>query len=101
MEQTKIFAIFVCRSNFNGKMGSRPACWDSGRPTKQALFQMPFSFSLHDFTWVGDFRRGGAPGNKKAVKVMADAPRKTVARDNARFLNPATFQQLSEYLTTL
>ncbi len=37
----------------------------------------------------------------KAVKVMADAPRKTVARDNARFLNPATFQQLSEYLTTL
>ncbi len=35
----------------------------------------------------------------KAVKVMADAPRKTVARDNARFLNPATFQQLSEYLS--
>ena len=33
----------------------------------------------------------------KAVKVMADAPRKTVARDNARFLNPATFQQLSKY----
>lgn len=25
------------------KMGSRLACWDSGRPTKQALFQMPFS----------------------------------------------------------
>lgn len=43
MEQTKIFAIFVCRFNFNGKTGSRSACWNSGRPTKQVLFQMPFS----------------------------------------------------------
>lgn len=42
MEQTKIFAIFARQSNFNGKAGSRLACWDSGRPTKQALFQMPF-----------------------------------------------------------
>ncbi len=37
----------------------------------------------------------------KAVKVTADAPRKTAAPDNARFLNPATMQQLSEYLSTL
>lgn len=37
----------------------------------------------------------------KAVKVTADAPRKTAALDNARFLNPATFQQLSEYLSAL
>ena len=37
----------------------------------------------------------------KAVKVTADAPRKTAALDNARFLNPATFQQLSEYLYAL
>ena len=44
MEQTKIFPIFACQSSFNGKAGSRLACWDSGRPTKQALFQMPFFF---------------------------------------------------------
>ncbi len=37
----------------------------------------------------------------KAVKATADAPRKTVASDGARFLNPATVQQLSEYLATL
>jgi len=37
----------------------------------------------------------------KAVKLTADAPRKTVAPDNARFLNPATVQMLSEYLATL
>ena len=37
----------------------------------------------------------------KVVEVNSDAPRKTAALDNARFLNPATFQQLSEYLTTL
>ena len=37
----------------------------------------------------------------KAVKVTTDAPRNAVAPDNARFLNPATVQQLSEYLATL
>ena len=37
----------------------------------------------------------------RVVKVTADAPRRTAAHDNARFLNPATFQQLSEYLTIL
>lgn len=37
----------------------------------------------------------------KAVKATADAPRKSAAPDNARFLNPATVQQLSEYLATL
>ncbi len=37
----------------------------------------------------------------KAVKKTADAPRKMVAPDDARFLNPDTLQQLSEYLTTL
>lgn len=42
-----------------------------------------------------------AQGFLKAVKQTADAPRKTVAPDDARFLNPATVQQLSEYLATL
>lgn len=37
----------------------------------------------------------------KAVKVTAEAPRKTVAYSDARFLNPATVQQLNEYLATL
>ena len=37
----------------------------------------------------------------KAVTLTADAPRKTATPDNARFLNPATVQQLSEYLATL
>ena len=37
----------------------------------------------------------------KAVKLTADAPRKVVAQGDARFLNPATVQQLSEYLATL
>ena len=35
----------------------------------------------------------------RVVKMTADAPRKTAALDNACFLNPATFQQLSEYLS--
>lgn len=37
----------------------------------------------------------------KAVKATADAPRKTAGPDDARFLNPATVQQLSEYLSAL
>lgn len=37
----------------------------------------------------------------KAVKQTADAPRKVVPQGDARFLNPATVQQLSEYLATL
>lgn len=37
----------------------------------------------------------------KAVTVTADAPRKTTTSDDARFLNPATVQQLSEYLAAL
>lgn len=37
----------------------------------------------------------------RAVRATADAPRKTAAPDNARFFNPATLKQLSEYLTTL
>lgn len=37
----------------------------------------------------------------RAVRVTADAPRKTVVSDGARFFNPATIKQLSEYLTTL
>ena len=37
----------------------------------------------------------------KAVKLTSDAPRKTMAPDDARFLNPATVQQLNEYLATL
>lgn len=36
-----------------------------------------------------------------AVKKTAEAPRKMVAPDDARFLNPDTLQQLSEYLATL
>ena len=37
----------------------------------------------------------------KAVTVTADAPRKTATPDDARFLNPSTVQQLSEYLAAL
>lgn len=37
----------------------------------------------------------------RAVKKTADAPRKVTEPANARFLNPATIQQLSEYLATL
>ena len=37
----------------------------------------------------------------KAVKATAEAPRKVVASDGARFLNPANVQQLNEYLSTL
>lgn len=37
----------------------------------------------------------------KAVKQTADVPRKVVSQGDARFLNPATVQQLSEYLATL
>ena len=37
----------------------------------------------------------------KAVKITADAPRKMTSPDNARFLNPTSIQQLSEYLATL
>lgn len=37
----------------------------------------------------------------KAVKQTADAPRKVVTQSDAHFLNPANFQQLSEYLATL
>ena len=37
----------------------------------------------------------------KAVTVTADAPRKTATSDDARFLNPSTVQQLSEYLAAL
>ena len=37
----------------------------------------------------------------KAVKQTADAPRKVVPQGDARFLNPANMQQLSEYLATL
>jgi len=37
----------------------------------------------------------------KAVKQTADAPRKVVTQGDAHFLNPANFQQLSEYLATL
>ena len=37
----------------------------------------------------------------RAVRATADAPRKTMASDGARFLNPATVKQLSEYLNTL
>ncbi len=37
----------------------------------------------------------------KAVKLTSDAPRKTQGPDDARFLNPANVQQLSEYLATL
>ncbi|MBQ7457753.1 MAG: hypothetical protein IJS70_01135 [Bacteroidales bacterium] len=37
----------------------------------------------------------------QAVKVTADAPRKTMVSDGARFFNPATIQQLSDYLATL
>lgn len=36
-----------------------------------------------------------------AVKLTADAPRKMIAPDNARFLNPANLQQLREYLAML
>lgn len=36
-----------------------------------------------------------------AVRKTADAPRKAAKHDNARFLNPATVQQLNEYLATL
>lgn len=37
----------------------------------------------------------------KAVKRTSEAPRKASAPDNARFLNPISVQQLSEYLATL
>lgn len=37
----------------------------------------------------------------KAVKQTADAPRKATQPDGARFLNPTTVQQFSEYLATL
>lgn len=37
----------------------------------------------------------------KAVKQTADAPRKATQPDGARFLNPTTVRQLSEYLATL
>ena len=37
----------------------------------------------------------------KSVRVIADASRKVIAPDNARFLNPATPQQLSEYIAGL
>lgn len=37
----------------------------------------------------------------KAVKITADSPRKATVPDDARFLNPATVQQLSEYLAAL
>ena len=37
----------------------------------------------------------------RAVKVTADVSRRVVTSDNARFLNPATIEQLSEYLATL
>ena len=37
----------------------------------------------------------------RAVKETANAPRKTVVADGARFFNPASIKQLSEYLTTL
>ena len=37
----------------------------------------------------------------KAVKATSDAPRKVVAQDNARFLNPSTVQQVKEYLAKL
>ncbi len=40
----KNIIIFVGHSIPIGKTGSRPACWDSGRPTKQAQFQMPYLF---------------------------------------------------------
>ena len=36
-----------------------------------------------------------------AVKQTADAPRKASRPDDARFLNPESVQQLSEYLATL
>lgn len=36
-----------------------------------------------------------------AVIVTADCPRKIAVPDDARFFNPATVQQLSEYLATL
>lgn len=37
----------------------------------------------------------------RAVTQTTDAPRRAVKPDNARFLNPASVQQLSEYLATL
>lgn len=37
----------------------------------------------------------------KAVQQTAEAPRKVTQPGNARFLNPATVEQLSEYLSTL
>ena len=37
----------------------------------------------------------------RAVRATADVPRKATAPDNARFFNPTTLKQLSEYLTTL
>ena len=37
----------------------------------------------------------------KAVKATADAPHKIAVSDNARFLNPSTVKQVSEYLATL
>ena len=36
----------------------------------------------------------------QAVTVTADAPRKRVAPDGARFLNPATVEQLRKYLAS-
>lgn len=36
-----------------------------------------------------------------AVRKTADAPRRAPKHDNARFLNPATVQQLNEYLASL
>ena len=62
MEQTKIFAIFACQSNFNGKASSRLACWDGGRPTKQHCFRCPSLLPPH-LTWVGDYRRGKMYGH--------------------------------------
>ena len=37
----------------------------------------------------------------KSVRVIADAPRKVVTPSNARFFNPVTPQQLSEYIAGL
>ena len=37
----------------------------------------------------------------KAVKITADAPRRVATSDNVRFFNPATVQQLNDYLATL
>ena len=47
MERTKIIAIFVRQSNYNGKAGSRLACWDSGWAMKHTVSDaLPVSLHL-------------------------------------------------------